>query len=233
MKKIKALPFTMTIVSLLYFIYVVSSGNSKMIGDEVGGDPGGMLLPLVLSIFMFLGFGYLTIKERPDSSKKLDPKTRNLFVLTFICAVLYVVLHSLLGFVLSSVLLLYALASTFMTLDDNCSIKNQILVGVGTLLSSLVVYTIFRKMTRMCLRLGRRGSIPAFFGNSNVTALLSLIVVTIFLVLFVFLVYKKMKSDVMKHLVLSGLVSYASVLYLYIVFKQFFMVSLAPGIINW
>lgn len=233
MKKIKALPFSMTIVSLLYFIYVVSSGNSKMIGDEVGGDPGGMLLPLVLSIFMFIGFGYLTFKERPDSSKKLDSKTRSLFIITLITAVLYVALHSILGFVLTSVLLIYTLASTFTTLDDKCSLKNQILVGLVTLASSLVVYTIFRKMTRMCLRLGRKGAIPAIFGNSNVTALLSLIIVTIFLVLFALLVYKKIKNECMKHLVLSGIVSYAAALYLYIVFKQFFMVSLAPGIINW
>lgn len=233
MKKVKALPFSMTIVSLLYFIYVVSSGSSKMIGDEVGGDPGGMLLPLVLSIFMFFGFGYLTIKERPDESKKLDPKTKSLFVITLVCAVLYVALQSLLGFVLSSVLLIYALASTFLTLDDECAMKNRILIGLSTLASSLLVYTIFRKMTRLCLRLGRKGTIPSIFGNSNVTALLSLIVVTIILVLFIFLVYKKIKNAGIKNLVLAGIISYASVLYLYIVFKQFFMIALAPGIITW
>ena len=233
MKKVKPLPFAMTIVSLLYFIYVVSMGSSKMIGDEVGGDPGGMLLPLVLSIFMMIGFAFITITERPSASGDTDPVVRRLFTVTLVSAVLYVVLHSLLGFVITSTLLVYVLASSYMSIDDKISLKTQVLAGLGTLVYTILVYTVFRFMTRNFLRMGRKGALPKIFGNPNFTAFLSLLVITAFLLIAIFCIYKRLKFSTVRIACLSGIISFAAVLYLYVVFKQFFMVSLVPGIINW
>lgn len=234
MKKVKSLSFVMTIVSGLYFIYVVSNGSSKMIGDEVGGDPGGMILPLLLSIFMFFGFLYITIKEKPSGQEVSDPVTRRLFIITFISAILYVALQSILGFVITSLLLLYILTCTYLSINkEKIGLKLLVSGGVIVIVGSILIYSVFRFITRILLRLGRAGSIPAIFGNSNMTAFISCLIVTIFLLLFVFAVYKKINTPTVKTVATSGIISYAVVMYLYIVFKQFFMVTLAPGLINW
>lgn len=234
MKKVKPLPFVMTIVSGLYFIYVVSNGSSKMIGDEVGGDPGGMLLPLILSIFMFLGFLYITIKERPDEGAVTDPVTRRLFIITLVTAILYVALQSTLGFVITSLLLLYVLTCTYLSVNgEKTGWKISVCGGLVTLVGSILIYSVFRYVTRMFLRLGRAGAIPAILGNSNMTAFISCLIVTAFLLLFVFAIYKRIANPKIKRVAASGIISYAVVMYLYIVFKQFFMVTLAPGLINW
>lgn len=234
MKKIKPLPFIMTIISGLYFIYVVSNGSSKMIGDEVGGDPGGMLLPLILSIFMFVGFLYITIKERPDKETIPDSKTRKLFIITLVTAILYVFLQSIIGFVITSLLLIYILTCTYLAVNgEKTGWKIYFCGGLITLLGSILVYSVFRYVTRILLRLGRTGSIPSIFGNSNMTAFISCLIVTAFLLLFVFAIYKKIANPKIKRVATSGILSYAVVMYLYIVFRQFFMVTLAPGLINW
>lgn len=234
MKKVKILPLVMTIVSFLYFIYVVSSGNTKMIGDEIGGDPGGMILPLVLSVFMFLGFLYITLTERPDGEGKGKSEVGPIFIVTLLSAVLYVLLHSLLGFVICSSLMTFVLLVAYQALDVvKISVKKYFLGALTTLASTLVVYSIFRYVTRTLLSLGRRGLIPSVFGNSNVTAFLSLLIVVVFLLLSIFALYRKIKGEDTKILVRSGIISFATTLFLYIIFKQFFLVSLAPGIINW
>lgn len=234
MKKVKKLPLVMTIVSFLYFLYVVSSGNTKMVGDEIGGDPGGMILPLVLSIFMFLGFLYITLKERQAMKKKESTDIGPIFIITLVSAILYVLLHSLLGFVLCSSLMIFVLLAVYQSMDVvKISVKKYFLGATATLLYTLVVYSIFRYVTRTLLSLGRRGQLPALFGNSNVTACISLVIVIAFLLILIFVLYRKTKGEDKKILVLSGIISYASTLFLYIIFKQFFLVSLAPGIINW
>ena len=234
MKKVKPLPFVMTIVSGLYFIYVVSNGSSKMIGDEVGGDPGGMLLPLILSIFRFLGFLYITIKEKPNGDVVPDPVTKRLFIITLASAILYVLLQSILGFVLTSLLLLYILTCTYLSVnEEKTGWKAAVCGGIITLAGSVLIYSVFRYVTRILLRLGRAGAVPAILGNSNMTALISCLIVTAFLLLFVFAIYKKITNLKIKRVAASGIISYAVVMYLYIVFKQFFMVTLAPGLINW
>lgn len=234
MKKVKPLPLTLTIISLLYFIYVVSNGSSRMIGDEVGGDPGGMLLPLVLSIFMFFGFLFITITERPSAEKSADKEEKRIFLITFISAILYVVLHKILGFVLSSSILLFILTDLYTSIGkEKISMKKHALAFVLSEVSIIAVYTLFRFATRTLLSLGRRHVIPQIFGNSNVTAFISCLIVALILVLACLLGYKRLKSDAAKRLMLDAMISYAVTLFLYIVFKQFFMVSMAPGIINW
>ncbi len=234
MKKVKPLPFVLTIISLLYFIYVVSNGSSKMIGDTVGGDPGGMLLPLVLSVFMFFGFLAITITERPAQREKASKEEKKIFLVTFAVAILYVVLHKLLGFVLSSSLMLFILTDLYTSLgkEKSSPVKHVAFLVLNEVMT-IAVYTIFRYMTRTLLSLGRRNLIPSIFGNSNVTAFIACIVVALFLFLFIFIEKKMIKTESSRSLMICSLISYSVTLFLYIVFKQFFMVSMAPGIINW
>ena len=46
----KPVPIAFMVLSLLYFFYVIGSGSSRMIGDEIGGDPGTMASLGVISI---------------------------------------------------------------------------------------------------------------------------------------------------------------------------------------
>ncbi len=79
--KIKLMPAVMTVLSAMYFIYVLTSEDTILAADAVGGDPGGKVLPMVMAVFLFFGFLYITVKERPDG-EKMDPGTRRLFLIT-------------------------------------------------------------------------------------------------------------------------------------------------------
>ena len=59
---VKLMPAFMTVLSALYFIYVLSGGDTTLSADAVGGDPGGKVLPLAMAVFMFAGFLYITLK---------------------------------------------------------------------------------------------------------------------------------------------------------------------------
>ncbi len=193
-----------------------------------------MVLPLVVSIFLFLGFLYLTITDRGQGEEKMDKESAVLLILTLSLAVVYVLLHSILGFILSSVILLYTLLNAYQGVGkEKLGMKSHILGGLVTAIATVAVYSIFRYMTRTLLRMGRSGALPKVFGSSNMTAFLSLIVVTAFILLFVFLVYKKNKESKYSRIILSGIITFSVVLFLYIVFKQFFMVALSQGIVTW
>ena len=200
---------------------------------HTGGDPGGMLLPLVLSIFMFIGFLFITIKEKPDADAAKDPAVTRLFIITLICAILYVVLHSMIGFVITSVLLVYVLTDLYLSIGkEKLPVWKHILGAVISVLGTVFVYTLFRYVTRMMLRMGRQKVIPAILGNSNVTAFISCIIVTVFVLILGLIIAKKLKGSAYRDMAISGTVAFAVTLYLYIVFRQFFMVTLAPGLLN-
>ena len=46
------------------------------------------------------------------------------------------------------------------------------------------------------------------------------------------IIVKKLKGSAYRDMAISGTVAFAVTLYLYIVFRQFFMVTLAPGLLN-
>ncbi len=232
--KVKLLPLIMAVVSLLYLIYVVSLGNTKMIGDEIGGDPGGMILPLTMAVFMLCGFTYLAIKERPTETEKKTREENKVTLCTFLVAIAYVVCSSYLGFVLTSSLTLFALMVLYMSIgQDKLKWWVKLIGLVSFLVATVAVYSIFRVMTRAFLRMGRSGQLPAIFGNSNFTAFLSLLVLLAFTLVFVFTIGRISKGKSWRRLYTAGIISMVSTLFLYIVFRQFFLVTLLPGIITW
>ena len=97
---VKPMPAVMTVLSALYFFYVLTSEDTVLSADAVGGDPGGKVLPLTMAVFMFIGFLYLTVKERPEKTE-VNPETRRLFLLTLILSVAYIFLIRPVGFVIT------------------------------------------------------------------------------------------------------------------------------------
>ncbi len=236
----KILPFVGMVVSVLYFIYVMSLGSSTMIGDEIGGDPGGMVLPLVLSIFMFLGTTalFLTDKKQSSQGSKMETEQKRLFVLTVAVTLLYVLMARPMGYLLTTAWLLHTL--TFFYLRGDVRAKESAiwlvsLVGSTALLVGL--YTIGRRITRFLLLAGRQGTIPAFLGSTSVVVAIVLIVVTALFLLFMFIAKRvgkeRLAQEPFKAAYIASMIAVATTELIYLIFRQLFLVELVRGIIQW
>lgn len=240
-KKHKPVPLAFMGLSVLYFFYVVSLGSSKMIGDELGGDPGGMLLPLVLSIFMFLASTYLMItdtKKHGDQTVTFGPEERRLFSLTFFMAIAYVLAMRSVGFVLSTVVLSFTL--TFFYLRGTVRVHDLKAWALGALLSTaflLALYTLARILTRFLLIGGRTGQVPPWMGSNGFVIGSALLLVTALYLPVAILGTKRMKAlpseSSVRDVFVSLLVSVATTELLYLIFRQLFLVELIRGLVAW
>lgn len=228
---VKRMPAIMTVLSALYFIYVLSSGDTTLSADTVGGDPGGKVLPMAMAVFMFFGFLYITLKERPDRTG-MDAGTKRLFIITLILSVLYVLLIRHIGFIILSSVLLYSLEYIYTTIDEDRDKKKAVLGGLGTMGVTVLAYFIMRTVTRSLMGLGRAGALPGIFASSTFEAFISLLYVALAAFVFSRTLCRRLHAAGMKRISDPGLLTVATVLFLYVVFKQFFSVNLAPGILN-
>ena len=241
LKNRKPLPLAFMILSVLYFIYVVSLGSSRMIGDEIGGDPGGMLLPLVLSIFMFIASTILFITDRADDAYRsggVQKSQRGLFILTIVVSVLYVALMRHVGFIVTTNTLLVTL--TFAYMREGVKREDLALWGggvVGSLALLIAIYTIGRRVTRYLLLASRQGVIPKFLGSNGMTFGITLVLVGILFAL-VYIAGKKLLSRhdaaaPIHSLFQAGFIAMVSTELLYLIFRQLFLVELVRGLISW
>ena len=218
----------MTFFSALYMVYVFSGENTTLVADPYGGDPGSKILPLVMGIFLFVGFLYITVTERPDG-KHTDKGTVALFLLTLGLSVLYVIFLRKIGFVILSVVLLYTLEYIYTTIGEERQIKAAVIGGICTLAVTCGVYMLFRYVTKLLMRLARAGTIPAAFKSSVPNGIVSTVIVVVFTLLFV----KFCPGKKYPRIIGAGIITFATVLLLYVIFKQFFSVAMAPGLLNY
>lgn len=237
----KPLPFVFMVVSILYFIYVISLGSSTMIGDEIGGDPGGMMLPLVLSIFMFVASTILFLTDKkPQEAVQNSRGTseQRLFLLTLIVAILYVAAMRPLGFIITTALLVFTLM--FFYLQGTVVRKDVATWAVGTVATLavlLALYSIGRVISRYLLLSARQGRIPQWLGSTGVVAGVMLVIV---LVLY-YLLYKLTRARfhhervpvAVSHAFDACMISAITTELIYLVFRQMFLVELVPGLITW
>lgn len=237
----KPLPFVFMVVSILYFIYVISLGSSTMIGDEIGGDPGGMMLPLVLSIFMFVASTilFLTDKKPQEAVQNSQGASeQRLFLLTLIVAILYVAAMRPLGFIITTAMLVFTLM--FFYLQGTVVRKDVATWAVGTvatLVVLLALYSIGRVISRYLLLSARQGRIPQWLGS---TAVVAGVVLVIVLVLY-YLLYKLTRARfhhervpvAVSHAFDACMISAITTELIYLVFRQMFLVELVPGLITW
>jgi hypothetical protein len=229
----KTVPIAMLAFSLAYFPYLVAQGNSKMIGDEIGGDPGGFLLPAFLAGFMLLGALYLLFVDKTPEKAGASPRPGARFYFAIVSGALYVALFSRLGFIVASSLLVFTLS--FIASLDSPIRKNLVplVTGLAATVSFTVgFYSLGRSITRYLFQVGRTtsftiASAPFFVFAVN-------ILVLGFLLYLVARIVQRMKSGSMPHMVaVLGLVTAGSVEFLFLVFRQLFLVNLARGIITW
>lgn len=229
--KVKPLPLVMTVLSALYLIYVISSEDTTLVADAVGGDPGGKLLPMIIAVFLFLGFLYITIKERP-TGEKMEKETLVLFIITAATAVLYVLLTKLIGFVILTTVVLYSLEYLFTTVEVRRKPVSAVIGGAVTLVITVLAYTLMRLMTKTIGRMVRGGALPSFLGSGTVNAVISLVFVVLCVVLLYFTLRKAAVRKGYAEAANAGLITFAAVLFLYVVFRQFFLVGLAQGLLK-
>ena len=239
-QKFKPVPLVFMVVSILYFIYVVSMGSSTMIGDEIGGDPGGMLLPLVLSIFMFIASSVILFTDKKTvASEEIEQKVElRLFLLTIVVAILYVVVMRPLGFVLSTVLLLFTLTYFYqMGIVNKKDINVWAIGSLSSIAILLLIYTIGRKITRYLLLSVRAKTIPQWMGNSTVTVSIVLIILFCFYLLLLKIEKKWFKSGVTTESYVyafkAGKMAIITTELVYLIFRQMFLVELVRGLIYW
>lgn len=90
-----------------------------------------------------------------------------------------------------------------------------------------------RYITKLLLRLAHAGSLPGVFGSTVFNGVISLVLIAALTVLFAVTVCKALQKKGCERLSKSALITFAVVLFLYVIFKQFFNVSLAPGLLNY
>lgn len=232
MKKIKLFPLVMTVLSALYTISTALSEDFKYQVDTVGGDPGGKILPLIMGGFLFLGFLFITIKECPEG-KKMDKETIVLFLVTLFLSIAYVALIRQIGFVLVTSVLVYSLLYLYTTIGEKRSIAQASIGGVATLAGTVGFYTLMRLISKSVIRMGRSGALPSFFGESAGGACIALLFVVIVTVVLTLTLVKILSKKGFNRPAVAGIITFATVLFLYVVFKQFFQVNLAPGLIKY
>ncbi len=230
-QKINLMPAIMTVLSALYFVYVIMSEDTILAADAIGGDPGGKILPAFMALFMFLGFLYLTLKEKPDG-EPMDPGTKKLFFITLVMSVLYVLLIRHIGFIILSTILLYGLEYIYTTVDEKRNAKELLGGGAITIAITTVVFIIMRTITKTLMSLGRDGALPSIFTVATFEAAISAVFVILAAVFVNKTLFKTMKAKGLNRASSAGILTLTTVLLLYIVFKQFFSVNLAPGILD-
>lgn len=239
LKDKKPILIAFVILSGLYFIYVISSGSSRMIGDEVGGDPGGMILPLVFSIFMFIASVYLLITDKRSEKEDdaMSKPEKRLFVLTLALAVAYIFCIQSAGFIPCTVLLLFFLCFANQQGDVRKKDLKFLVSGcIASLVNILLLYTLGRLITRNLLSAGRRGIVPSWVGSPSFTAACTLVITVLWIIAAVKLCRKKWPANDDKsayHTWLSAVIATASTEIIYLVFKQLFLVELVKGLIFW
>ena len=229
-QKFNLMPAIMTVLSALYFVYVIMS-EDILAADAIGGDPGGKILPAFMALFMFLGFLYLTLKEKPDG-EPMDPGTKKLFFITLVMSVLYVLLIRHIGFIILSTILLYGLEYIYTTVDEKRNAKEVLGGGAITIAITTVIFIIMRTITKTLMSLGRDGALTSIFTVATFEAAISAVFVILVAVFVNKTLFKTMKVKGLNRASSAGILTLTTVLLLYIVFKQFFSVNLAPGILD-
>ena len=230
-QKFNLMPAIMTVLSALYFVYVIMSEDTILAADAIGGDPGGKILPAFMALFMFLGFLYLTLKEKPDG-EPMDPGTKKLFFITLVMSVLYVLLIRHIGFIILSTILLYGLEYIYATVGEKRNTKELLGGGAITIVITTVLFIIMRTITKTLMSLGRDGALTSIFTVATFEAAISAVFVILVAVFVNKTLFKTMKVKGLNRASSAGILTLTTVLLLYIVFKQFFSVNLAPGILD-
>ena len=229
------IPIVFIFFSLLYIILSFSIEQRKMIGDEMGWDPGSRAMPLGIG-FLMLGVSiYLFFKERKSGEEEitLDSASKKLIILTIMLSILYILFFRFVGFILSTNVLLFALIYFYYKRDIRWNMIQNFSIGLFLSVGLMILfYSIGRFTTRFLFLIGRNSNIEIFSGRLFITGVTFLILLFIFFTILL-LFRKVIKNENFRIPLLSGFIAIGVTEFIYIIFKQIFWVSLAKGLIFW
>ena len=162
----------------------------------------------------------------------MNKETLALFLITLGATILYVLLIKTFGFIILSSVLLYSLEYIYTTIGEKRKPLSAIIGGVITVAATSGVYTLMRLISKTLGRLARRGAIASFFGNNTVLAVICLAFILLVVVLLALFVVKPLSKKGLKRESNAAIITLATILLIYVIFKQFFLVALAPGLLN-
>ena len=231
----KLIPIVFIFFSLLYIIFSFSIEQRKMIGDEMGWDPGSRAIPIGIG-FLMLGVSiYLFFKERKAKEEEisLDPASKKLIIITITLSILYILFFRFVGFILSTNVLLFALIYFYYKRDIKWNMIQNFSIGLFLSVGLMILfYSIGRFTTRFLFFIGRNTNIEIFSGRLFITGVTFLVLLFIFFTILL-LFRKVIKNENFRIPLLSGFISIGVTEFIYIIFKQIFWVSLAKGLIFW
>lgn len=229
------IPIVFIFFSLLYIILSFSIEQRKMIGDEMGWDPGSRAMPIGIG-FLMLGVSiYLFFKERKSGEEEitLDSASKKLIILTIMLSILYILFFRFVGFILSTNVLLFTLIYFYYKRDIKWSMMRNFSIGLLASTGTMILfYSIGRFITHFLFLIGRRSNSEIFSGRLFMTGVTFLILLFIFFTMLL-LFRKAIKNENFRIPLLSGFVTMGVTEFIYIIFKQIFWVSLAKGLIFW
>ena len=120
----------------------------------------------------------------------------------------------------------------YATVGEKRNTKELLGGGAITIVITTVLFIIMRTITKTLMSLGRDGALPSIFTVATFEAAISAVFVILAAVLVNKTLCKSMKAKGLNRASSAGILTLTTVLLLYIVFKQFFSVNLAPGILD-
>jgi len=234
MKRI--IPLAFIVLAVLYLALAFGFEDRRMIGDERGWDPGPRALPIAMGAAMLGLASYLTLRawNAPTTSTPVSVPAARLIVLTAVLTSLYIAGFRLLGFVLATASLLYLLFFFNARQDVRLRLLPSCLGGLAaTAALTMFLYTAGKWVSRALPAFGRSiGS--AVLADRTLGAGVSFLAVAALFVALVTL-YKAIRGarSPLGPTPVAVLTAAALTVGLYIVFRQIFLVSLAPGLVRW
>jgi hypothetical protein len=232
----RAVPLAFVVIAVLYLALAFSFEDRRMIGDEKGWDPGPRALPVAIGALMLGISAYLTFRgwKAPAASASVPGPAMRLIVLTAVLTSFYIAVFRFLGFVLATTVLLYLLFYFNSMQNVRLKLLPSCMAGLAASTAlTLILYSVGKWVSRALLAYGRSiGS--TVLADRTLAAGISFLAVTALFVVVVLIskAIRRARSSPGR-IPVAILTAAAMTEGLYIVFRQIFLVSLAPGLILW
>lgn len=232
----RVIPIVFIMIALLYIIFSFTVEERKMIGDVKGWDPGSRAMPIGIGLIMLAASIYLSRKERstPDRDKKPhDSGIRKLIILTILLCIFFILFFRFLGFIISTHIFLFSLIFLYYKRDIRWSLIPEFSIGLLICTGGMITfYSIGRFISRYLFLLGRKSEILVLKSKLATAGVPLVILLVLFTVLLIIL-KKPIKRWKYRVNLIAGFSAVAITEFLFIVFKQIFLVSLVRGLIFW
>jgi hypothetical protein len=228
-------PIVICLVAVICIWYALSLEQRRMIGDETAHDPGSRAMPLAAGVLMLAAGLYETLRRPGKTAPPEEGGSAGLFILTLISSLAYIVFLERIGFIPLTSLFLYTLIAVYKStaLPGGKVTTGSFLPGfLYSATVSTLLYTAGRLVSREFFYRGRSAGIE-LLSSRTFTILSFTLVAGILYAGIAKLAYRRGSGTAGRVLVNSVLLSTATTLLLYVVFRMIFRVNFPAGLIFW